>query len=144
MTRLNKSFSNCAGHPDAALMKIYPSFSQIWNQFQFQPDYKSWLHTQHNTRLMDETREQETSVEERPWALRPGDKNLSCDTSRKNSATLPMVQRRCGGGHRDLGPDPQQQQRLPRRGKLRLSTPQTLFCQQSAHAFTPQLSLATF
>ena len=93
MTRLNKSFSNCAGHPDAALMKIYPSFSQIWNQFQFQPDYKSWLHTQHNTRLMDETREQETRVEERPWALRPGDKNLSCDTSRKNSATLPMVQR---------------------------------------------------
>ena len=47
-----------------------------------------------------------------------------------------------GGGHRDLGPDPQQQQRLPRRGKLRLSTLQTLFCQQSAHAFTPQLSLA--
>ena len=90
---------------------------------------------------MDETREQEASVEERPWSLRPGDKNLSCDTSRKNLAKLPMVQRCCGAGHRDLGPDPQQQQRLPRRGKLRLSTLQTLFCQQQAHAFTPQLSL---
>ena len=52
----------------------------------------------HNTRLMDETREQETRVEDRPWALRPGDKNLSCDTSRKNSATLPMVQRRWSPG----------------------------------------------
>ena len=52
----------------------------------------------HNTGLMDETREQETRVEDRPWALRPGDKNLSCDTSRKNSATLPMVQRRWSPG----------------------------------------------
>ena len=50
----------------------------------------------HNTRLMDE--KQEGRVEERPWALRPGDKNLSCDTSRKNSATLPMVQRRWSPG----------------------------------------------
>lgn len=50
----------------------------------------------HNTRLMDE--KQEGRVEDRPWALRPGDKNLSCDTSRKNSATLPMVQRRWSPG----------------------------------------------
>ena len=41
-----------------------------------------------------------------------------------------------------LGPTLSSRQRLPRRGKLRLSTLQTLFCQQQAHAFTPQLSLA--
>ena len=40
-----------------------------------------------------------------------------------------------------LGPTLSSRQRLPRRGKLRLSTLQTLFCQQPAHAFTPQLSL---
>ena len=92
--------------------------------------------------LMDETREQVASVEDRPWSLRPGDKNLSCDTSRKNLAKLPMVQR-CSGllVTGTLGPTLSSRQRLPRRGKLRLSTLQTLFCQQQAHAFTPQLSL---
>ena len=71
------------------------------------------LTTKAGSILMDKTREQEASVEERPWSLRPGDKNLSCDTSRKNLAKLPMVQRCCGAGHRDLGPDPQQQTAPP-------------------------------
>ena len=99
MTRLNKSFSNCAGQADAVLKKIYLSFSQqnkLGINFNFSLTTKAG--SIHNTRLMDETIVQETRVEDRPWALRPGDKNLSCDTSRKNSATLPMVQRRWSPG----------------------------------------------
>ena len=93
--------------------------------------------------LMNETREQETSAVLRSAPGRCVRATKTCHAIHlgKTWPSFPWSSGAAALVTGTLGPTLSSRQRLPRRGKLRLSTLQTLFCQQQAHAFTPQLSL---